>query len=65
MHVRGKGQLYFDNKARRNKKENFWPGPLYKKPLKEHIHLKKPMIVPKGSVINCINWFDNSDKKSN
>ena len=59
MHLRGKASSVFITDPKGIRTRIFSVDPFIK--IFEKIHtLKNPILVKKGSVIECINWFDNS-----
>ena len=59
MHLRGKASSIFLIDPKGIKKRIFGLDP-YILTFDRTYTLKKPLVIPKGSTIKCINWFDNS-----
>ena len=61
MHLRGKASDVFIVDPKGNRKRIFGIDP-WTINFERLYRLKKPLVIPKGSTIECINWFDNSAK---
>ena len=61
MHVRGKASSILMTEPKGVKKRIFGLDP-FTKTFERTYAFKKPLLVPKGSLIKCVNWFDNSAK---
>ena len=62
MHLRGKaGSVFIINPKTGMRKKVFSLDPFIENYQKNSLYqLKKPIVVSKGSIVECINWFDNS-----
>lgn len=63
MHLRGKASSVFVTDPNGVRKRIFGLDP-FTKAFERLYTLKKPIVITKGSTIECINWFDNSAKNT-
>ena len=59
MHSRGKANSIFVTIPGRERKRIFGIDPFIRI-FEKTYELKTPLLIPKGSILECINWFDNS-----